>query len=128
MKLSKDEINKILATELMGWEIHNDNEYLYFKPNSNDAIIEYAQKVRGDITGHKYQAWNPHENIEQAWLCEGKLPENNRTAYLGNLMEITTGYEDWDNASWENMFQLVHASASQRCEAIVKTIGTRLPA
>ena len=114
--MTNEELNKWLAEKVMGYIPGESIGYAsawYFKKSANN-IYETVIPI---------SAWNPTEDRNQMARCVKELPENKQTAYLGNLMEICTGYEDWDEASWENMFSLVEASPRQRAEALYKTIS-----
>jgi hypothetical protein len=120
-QMTNEELNKYLA-KFMGWEESNEVRSIigtfnlvetpFYKDKNNKVVIPVRM-------------WNPTESLDQMAMCVQTIPENKQTAYLSNLMEICTGYEDWDDASWENMFNLVEASPLQRAQAIYKTMAPK---
>lgn len=110
--MENKEMDKWLAEKVMGWH----------KLSSQDICVWLDEN---DVYMTTCAGWHPTENIEQAYQCEDMMPVGKVASYLGYLMEECTGSEDWDGVSWGNMFDVIHASPYERCQAIYNALKER---
>lgn len=97
--MTADELKKL--AEIAGL-IYNENKGYgyYFDSNIDIFFIE--------------EDWQPHFRIEQAYSVENGIPEEKRREYIYQLI-IATGQQGLPPTY--NAWNLVHATADQRCRA-----------
>lgn len=105
--MDNKELDKWLAENVMGWKL-------------NIMQTPYYKYWLQGITYRFYiDYWAPTEKIEQAFMCEDKLDPDQQIKYEDELRRVIRG-----NRSEEvYLFELIHASAEQRCKAIYNTLS-----
>ena len=103
------DINKYLAEKLMGWK-RIPVEFGY-DDDDHDFYGDISEKVWKMYVIN----WNPKENIEQAYQCEGKILENHELAskYIIALNYEAGGNDLWQGygfsaMGWGDMVNMVH--------------------
>jgi len=113
------------------------DEWTQIEDVSESLMMTYGFKVIGyppnlPIIGAKVELPDYPNDLNEVHRLEGKLTEDERDMYGEflnerlNIFEIITHHEGMtglDGGFFEGLFFIAHATASQRCEALLKTLG-----
>lgn len=109
--LSAEEVNDLLATKLMGWrpgDEYGDTSPGYYYDVPNDTVYETHPNCDCECD------FNPFYNLNDVHLCEERLRADKMLwqQYVNNLMRELL-----------EIRHAIHATAQQRCHALLLTIG-----
>lgn len=127
--MTNAELDRWIAEKVMGWRLAVDNTDTSF-PHI-DSILEIGRTnpvllvnsmilILGTCPYERGSIWTPTTNIAQAMEAEGKIPEELKWKYIKCLMQ-SCGIPDLEYFS--GLFDLIHATPKQRCNAIYEAKG-----
>lgn len=137
--LTPEQVNDLIATKVMGWYKENDYDpHCYWLDSDNKRVAlrecdyEYAPTEGSWDTGEDF---DPYNSLDDCWKAEEKVGKTFASAaYCYQLAEILKpGINRQDNlyhikkgerfVRIETSFPLLHATAKQKCEAMLRAIG-----
>ena len=94
---------------------------LVYNPNTKTDELMLIDS-HGGLAGH----WKPDSDLNQAAMCEAKMPNDKQSEYLFTLRRIVSGFNDSELIDVDNneyhWLEVVAASASQRVEAMIRVL------
>ena len=106
-EMSDEEVADFIA-EKMGWTLREHR--VWVAENGESFYVCESPHHCVCLT------WNPMRSLDQCWIFEEWLIENEHTEYF-DILEISMPNDD-GNRSWSG-----HATAAQRCDAFYLTMG-----
>ena len=87
---------------------------------SNGDLLR-IEEIKG-FPHHSIEFWHPLTSIEQAMMCEGKIPGGIQAEYIHHLCILTEAYENPDDLHCVDWFLVIHANSEQRCRAAIAAL------
>ncbi len=111
-----------LAEKIMGWKAVEVGTFklLVRLERQNGFPLEYRTGCKGGSAA----MWNPLESIEDAYDLEAALPPDRHHGYLMRLYDSIVGTAPIVGTT-KLYWGLVHASARQRCDAMLAWLESR---
>lgn len=128
--LTPEQVNDLIATKVMGYEIREEGIYKrgpVTDPTEISAILYNNQKYfppQRYFAGEEAVYFNPYHSLDDCWIVEEKLAEGrggSRVEYQRHLAMITS--RDGKIFGTRRYWFFFHATAKQKCEAILRAIG-----
>lgn len=125
--LSPERVNALIAEKVMGWhkEFYRygaEPEYVSPYESWVDAEgVERKQVLHSIYAQCSCSVFTPMTLLDDCWQFEEKLDKNARYKYQQYLLVITSHDHRVDKA--KEHWGFYHATAKQKCEAILKAIG-----
>lgn len=104
----------IAIAEACGWQIHPKDRFIVIPPNSPHSVqpLSTIPSYTTDL--------NAMHEAEKVLSVKEELI---RQCYLDNLCIATNGESAEMDGSYQEVWNMCHATASQRAEAFLRTIG-----
>jgi len=65
---------------------------------------------------------DPLNDLNATHEVEKMLTKQQYVKYIDTLLTVTTNLRSWGDTGHEDIFEMIHATAAQRLEAILKTL------